>query len=70
MGQGKTEFSPGGHTQISGALGPSAKQRLHRSLSQTYLWVVEGLLGRRGLAVAPCGSKVTGGRDSREHRLA
>ena len=42
------DFSPGGHTQISGALGPSAKQCLHRSLGRTHLWVVEGLLGRQG----------------------
>ena len=68
MGENR-DFSSGGHTQISGALGPSANQCLHRSLGRTYPWVVEGLPGRRGLAATPCGSKVTGGRDAREYRL-
>ena len=56
MGENR-DFSPGGHTQISGALGPSAKQCLHRSLGRTHLRVVEGLLGMRGLLWLPVGAR-------------
>ena len=41
--------------------GPGKKQCLHRSLGQTYLLVLEGLLGRLGAAVAHPGYMDTGG---------
>ena len=36
---------------------PRAKQRLHRNLSQTYMQVLEGLLGMQESAVAHCGGR-------------
>ena len=59
----ETPLFEGTH-KVSCALGPWAKQWLHRSLGQTYLWVLEALLGRRGSAVAHCRGKDTGGRDA------
>ena len=41
----------------------------HRSLGETYLWVLEDLLGRWGSAVAHCGDKDTGSRGPRECSL-
>ena len=38
------------------ALGPRVKQELHKNLGQTYLWVLEGLLGRQMSAVSHCGA--------------
>ena len=37
--------------------GPGPKQWLHRSLSQTYLWVFVGLPWRQASAVAHCGTR-------------
>ena len=34
-----------------------AKQGLQESLGQTYLWVLEGILGKQGATVAPCGGR-------------
>ena len=42
-----------GAHRIQCALGPRAKQRLHKNLGQTYLWVLEGLLVKQGIVVAP-----------------
>ena len=42
-------------------------QWLHRSLGQTYRWVLEDLLVRQKSVVAHWGGKDTGGRGSREH---
>ena len=39
---------------VSSALGSRAKQYFQGSLGQTYLWVLEGLMRRQGLAVAHC----------------
>ena len=44
-----------GAHRIQCALGPRAKQRLHKNLGQTYLWVLEGLLGKQGSAVPHSG---------------
>ena len=35
--------------------------------SETYLWVLEGFLGRQGSTVAHCGDKDTGGGGPREY---
>ena len=68
LGETKTSLLEGAH-KISHALGPRAKQWLHRRLGQTYLWVLEGLLGRWGSAVAHCGGKETDARGPREYSL-
>ena len=67
-GLGETEIPPleGAH-KVSRALGPRAKQWIHRSLSQTYLQVLEVLLGRQGSAMAHCGGKDTVGGGPREY---
>ena len=44
---------PGGFT----CTGTQAKQWLHRNLGQTYLWVVEGLLGRQGQLLLSVGAR-------------
>ena len=62
----ETPFLEGAH-KVSCELQPRAKQWLHRSLGQTYLWVLEGLLGRQGLAVAHCSGKDTGSGGPREY---
>ena len=51
-----------GTHKVSCALGPREKQWLHRSLGQTYLLFLEGLLGRWGAIVTHCRDKDTGGR--------
>ena len=43
-----------GTNKFSCALGPRAKLWLHKNLGQTYLYVLESLLGRQGLAMAHC----------------
>ena len=58
-GLGETE-SPllDGTQKVSGTPGSRGrKQWPHKSLGQTYLLILEGLLQRRGVAVAPCGYK-------------
>ena len=55
---------------VACALGPRAKQWLRRSLGKTYLWVLEGLLGRQGSAVIYCRGKDTGGGAPREYSSA
>ena len=51
--------------------GPSRKEQWpHRRLKQTYLLVLEGLLQRRGVAVAQWGDKDTGSRSSGKYSLA
>ena len=55
-GLGKRETPPlEGTHKVSRTLWPSRKQELHISLGCTYLQILEGLLGRRGSAVAHCG---------------
>ena len=49
---------------------PGEKQWPHRSLDQTYLLVLEGLLWQWGLAVAHCRDKDTGSSSSGEYSLA
>lgn len=46
--------SEGTH-RVSRAVGPRARQGLHKNLGQTYLWVLQGLLGKQGSTVAHCG---------------
>ena len=43
----ETPILEGAH-KVSCALGPRAKQGLHKNLGQTYLQVLEDLLGRQG----------------------
>ena len=47
----KTPFLKGTH-RLSHALGPKAKQSLHRKLGQSCLQFLEDLLGKQGLNVA------------------
>ena len=47
MGETGTPFLKGAH-RLSRALSPRAKQRLHRNLGQTCLWMLEDLLGNLG----------------------
>ena len=46
------------------------KQGLHKNLDQTYLWVLEGLLGKQEVAVAHYGGQDIGGRDLMEYSWA
>lgn len=46
-----------GAHKISCALGPKTKQGLHENLGQTYLKVLECLLGKQGSAEAHCGGR-------------
>ena len=48
---------------------PRKKQGVHRRLGQTYLLVLESLLGSCGVAVAHCGDRDTGGSGSGEYLL-
>ena len=52
----QTPLWEGAH-RLSCALGPKAKQRLHKNLGQTCLWFLEDLLGREGLAAFHCGGR-------------
>ena len=53
-----------GTHRLSCALGPRAKQRLHRKLGQTYLRLMEDLLRREGVTVTHYGRKDFGGKIS------
>jgi len=53
---GKQRLLEGAH-RVSCALSPRANQGLHKNLSQTYLGVLEGLLGKQGEAVACHGGR-------------
>ena len=55
------------HTRSHAHWDPGLKQLLHRNLGQTYMRVSEGLLGRRGAAVAQPGGIKIGGRYIREY---
>ena len=46
-----------GAHRLSCALGPRAKQRLHRNLSQNCLQFLEDLLGKQRVTVTHCGGK-------------
>ena len=52
----ETLFLKGAH-RLSRALGPRAKQRLHRNLGQTLLQFLEDPLGKQGVNVACCGGR-------------
>ena len=58
LGEAEIPLLEGAHT-VSHALGLRAKQWLHQSLGQTYLQVLEHLLGRQRLVVAHYGGKDT-----------
>ena len=45
LGEADTPLLEGAH-RLSCALGPMAKQRLHRNLCHTYLQVLEDILGK------------------------
>ena len=51
------EFPRGRHTQGVMCTGTQSKAMIHRSLDQTYLWVLEGLLRKQGSALAHCGTR-------------
>ena len=53
MGTTETPLLKGAH-RFSCALGPRAKLRLHKNLGQTYLWILEALLGKQWVTVAHC----------------
>ena len=55
-----------GCIQVSHDQVPGQRHWLHRSLGQTFLLVLEGLLGRWGAAVANPGDVDNGGRDTGE----
>ena len=50
LGQTETPLLEGARRVLC-ALGPMAKQGLHRNLGQLYLWVLKGLLGKLWLTV-------------------
>ena len=52
----ETPLLEGAH-RLSCALGPRANQVLHKNLGQTYLRVLEGLLGKQRVAVARFGDR-------------
>ena len=55
---GKKDSTLGGHTQSSVCIRTQGKEQwLHRRLNQTHLLVLEGLLQRRGVAVAHQGTR-------------
>ena len=70
-GLGETETSVLESThRVSCAPGPRGKNQWpHKRLGQTYLLVLEGLLRRRGAAVAHCGDKDMGGGSSEKYSL-
>ena len=43
--------------KVSCTLGPRAKKKLLKSQGQSYLWVLEGLLGRQESAMSHCGGR-------------
>ena len=55
---GNKDYTLRGHTQ--GSLSSREKQWLHRNLGQTYLQVLEDLLGRQGLSVSLCRGRTLG----------
>ena len=64
---GNRESTFEGCTQVFRALGPTAKQQLHWNLEQTYLQVLEDLLGQWRSTVAHSWSKKTSSRHPREY---
>ena len=56
LGETETPFIKGTH-RILRALGPRAKQSLHRNLGQTWLQFLEDFLGKEGVNVACCGER-------------
>jgi len=56
LGEMETPVLKGAHRLLR-ALGPRAKQSLHRNLGQTWLWFLKDLLGKQGLNVACCGGR-------------
>ena len=53
LGETETLLLKGAH-RLSCVLGPRAKQRLHRNLSQIWMQFLEDLLGKQGVTVAHC----------------
>ena len=56
LGKTDTQFLKGAH-RFSCALGPRAKQSLHRNLGWTSLQFLEDFLGKQGETVDHCGGK-------------
>ena len=68
---GNRDSTLGGHTQSSVCTRTQGKEQWpHRTLSQTYLLVLEGLLQRRGVALSHPEDKDTGSRYSGKYSLA
>ena len=56
LGEMETPFLKGAH-RLSRALGPRAKQGLHRNLGQTRLQFLGDLLGKQRVTMACCGGR-------------
>ena len=70
LGETETALLEGTHKVLC-VPGPRGKEQwAHRRLNQTFLLVLEGLLQRRGVAVAHRGDKDTGSRSSGKYSLA
>ena len=70
LGKIETPLLEGTHKVLC-ASGPRGKEQWpHRRLNQNYLLVMEGLLQRRGMAVAHRGDKDTGSRSSGKYPFA
>ena len=68
---GNRDSTLGGHTQSSVRIRTQRKEQWPQGrLNQTYLLVLEGLLWRRGVAVAHHGDRDTGSRSSGKYSLA
>ena len=64
LGEMKTRLLRGMH-RVSYALGPRAKQRIHRNLGQTCLQSLEDHLGKQGVTTAHCGGRILEAKVSR-----
>ena len=68
LGKTETPLLEDAHKLLS-TPGPGGKKTVHSSLDQTYLLILEGLLGKQEAAVTHCLGKDTGGRGTREYSL-
>ena len=56
LSETETPLLKGAHRLLH-ALGPRAKQKLHRNLGQTCLWFLKDLLGKQGVTVVLSGRR-------------
>ena len=69
--RGNRDSTLGGHTQSSVHIGTQGKEQWpHRRMNQSYLLLLEGVLQKRGVAVAHREDKDTGSRSSGKYSLA